>query len=873
MKRNPILLSLILILISLSGISQQKTCTVFGSIKDEKGENILFASIFVEERQLNATTNENGEFSFSLPPGEYMMIVQHINYETVQKKISLPASEKIEIVMKQKIYTLPQVIVTKKKEDPAYRIMRQAIAKAPYHRKQLSYYKAETYGKSIMKIVEIPKYLTKMAKLADEAELGNIKSGDLFVRENISTVIYNNDSINQNVKSIRNSFPESLDISGFDDFSMFNIYRERRDYITPLSKQALSVYNFRLISSVRDKNDFLIYKIEFSPKNNNPYAFFGHIYIVDGSWHVQHFDMTTTINLGVAKSVVNIKQNFGKLALNIWVPVTSYMKQSIKMAGVNIDVSLATSIQYLDFKVNKNLIVIDEEIPVAEKPKETQSISPKVQKIDDKINELITKDELSNRDAVKLATLVEERTKVEEKENSGNTKPDYEIRRTRNTVVDSNANFRDSIYWEQNRQLPLSKEETFSFEERVRKDSIKKTNFVDAVTKATNKSSKKHNIYYGVNQLNQYFEFNPVDGVKLKPGLYITKEFKDTTQLRWTAGAGYSFGQKKFIFYTSLKYDYLPEKRASISLSGGKESWDFNTETAITPLGNTLGTLFFKNNAKNYYDRAYIELNHRFEPFNGFNTLFSFAYEWRAKLENRSDYAFFYKNKRDYMPNIPDNQYIIDDPSLVDGGEGAVMKLQIEYTPKTYYRYSHRRKINYQSKLPTISFVWKKGILGLFGSDTQFDYIELGIRQRVSPNILHTFYYNVTGGVFPAKGQMHFSEFKHIQIYKFPLTLGPLYTTIHTQEVYNFASNEWYAAAFFRYEALYLLFKFIPGLNRTLMTENVYLSYSKTPISGHYIEMGYSLDQIFMFFKVGVFVGFNDFKYHGWSLKFALDLP
>ncbi|MDL2325915.1 DUF5686 and carboxypeptidase regulatory-like domain-containing protein [Bacteroidales bacterium OttesenSCG-928-A14] len=876
MRKDKLLLFTLLLFSSFSLLSQRDSTSrahiVQGVIRENNGILVQYASILVEETQQYVAVNEKGEFSFTLPKGEYKLMIQHISYETKVQAITVPTKGGLDIILTAKVFKLPPVQVSKNKEDPAYRIMRHAIAKAPFYLKQLSEYQATTYGKAIMKVVAMPKYATKLMNLSDEIDI-SIKKGDIFVRENISEFSLKGDSTNQSVKSVRNSFPEFLDVSGLDYFSLFNIYRESNYLISPVSKQAFSVYHFKLISSVRDENDHLVHQIEVKPKNNNPYAFFGFIYIVESSWHVHYFDLDVNMNYGVAKAFINIKQNFGQLSPSVWMPTTSYHTQRIKIMGIEVSVSMTNSVKYHNFKINEKMV-----LPVrGKKPKVAEGakpVSPKVEKINEEIDDMLYKGNLSNREAIKLATLIEKRTALEEKAERDTTKSEYELSGRLDTFErDSLAEERDDAYWDENRQVPLATEEELAFEVKAQHDSVKKANFSDVVAKVKKQKTKKHNLYYGADGLDSYFNFNPVDAVKLMPGFYISGQFKDTTYVRFNGAAGYSFGQEKVIFSSQLAYHYLPEKIASIKLAGGKDSWDFNTESGIKPLGNTLGTLFFKNNAKNFYDRAYVELQHKIEPFNGFSTFFSFGYEWRAELENRSEYAFFFRNRRDYPVNIPDNEYINNDPSLVSGGKGAIMQIRLEYTPKTYYYYSGRQKINTQSGMPTISLVWRKGIPGVFGSKTQFDYLELGVKQRIRFNQMHAFHYHVTGGFFPAKGKMHFSEFKHTQIYVFPLTLGPFFTSFHTQDVYKYASNEWHLSAFFRYESLYLLFKFIPGLNGTLIRENIYLSYSKTPISGNYIELGYSMDRIFALFRVGIFVGFEDFNYSGWNLKLGVDLP
>jgi hypothetical protein len=68
------------------------------------------------------------------------------------------------------------------------------------------------------------------------------------------------------------------------------------------------------------------------------------------------------------------------------------------------------------------------------------------------------------------------------------------------------------------------------------------------------------------------------------------------------------------------------------------------------------------------------------------------------------------------------------------------------------------------------------------------------------------------------------------------------------------------------------MLKFIPGLNKTLITENLHLSCLSNPLTKSYIEVGYSLSNIFLVGNIGFFVGFNEFKSVNWSIRGGISL-
>jgi hypothetical protein len=497
-------------------------------------------------------------------------------------------------------------------------------------------------------------------------------------------------------------------------------------------------------------------------------------------------------------------------------------------------------------------------------------ISDKSKRLEDKIMKIYQKEEISNREALKIVSLLDDKAKEDAKNNSVETIKTFELRGNRVLTIDSMAHRRDSLYWAENRKMPLMESELESYEKKRVADSIAASKKVQKEG-GSSRSFQTRTLRFGFDSFPEIVSFNAVDGLKLRLGGYIHKSMKDSTRLENFLMAGYSFETGHAIFGTINRYTYLPEKRASITVFGGQESTDFNT-AGVHPFVNTFSSLFFKDNSINLYQRSYCGIRHSIEVVNGLEARIGGSYEWRKQLHNTTEYSFFYRDSI-YRPNEPNNPYIIADEQYLAGGQAAIFNLGFSYTPQRYYFFDGRYKRLSRSSFPTFTFLWEKGVPGVFNSVTDYDYLRLSMSQDIRLGILKRIRYNVHGGWFPRTGTMHFSEFKHFQIYDFNLMFKDFYSMYHTMKPYSPATNQWFVSGFMKYETPYLLLKYLPGLNRTLMTENLYFSYLHSPISENYMEIGYSLNNIWMLGHIGVFVGFEEFKYANWSLKVSINTP
>ncbi len=124
---------LLFLIISFSSFSQNGKKAISGQILDEETkEPIPFASIYIENKTIGTTSNEEGFFIFHYPINDSLkkIIISSIGYETIEKNIGSFISDE-KIFISSKITHLNEVVITatKKKKLSAKQIVKKAYKK------------------------------------------------------------------------------------------------------------------------------------------------------------------------------------------------------------------------------------------------------------------------------------------------------------------------------------------------------------------------------------------------------------------------------------------------------------------------------------------------------------------------------------------------------------------------------------------------------------------------------------------------------------------------------------------------------------------------------------------------------------------------
>jgi hypothetical protein len=103
---------------------------ISGTISDDKGSILPYASVFIKGSSIGTTSNNLGRYFLELAPGDYTIVCQYVGYTRQEKKITLGAAPvTLDFRLSIQQTSLKEVVVKPGSEDPAYEIIRHAIKK------------------------------------------------------------------------------------------------------------------------------------------------------------------------------------------------------------------------------------------------------------------------------------------------------------------------------------------------------------------------------------------------------------------------------------------------------------------------------------------------------------------------------------------------------------------------------------------------------------------------------------------------------------------------------------------------------------------------------------------------------------------------
>jgi len=882
---------LLIIIIIVAASASLQGQVLKGKIINREGNPVPFATVYISEKKQGTTANIKGEYYINISPGTYTVFYQSLGFSPDSRNVTIEDEDKeINVTLQIQYYEIPEVRVTSTGEDPAYAIMRKAIAFAPYYLNQIKHYQAEVYIKGSVIVRNIPRVIRRQIEVNDEF----IKEGEVYLIESINEIEFDApDQYNQNVISQHSTFPESdmgSDISPMDVVKASFYQPLLADIaISPLAPNAMSYYKFRYDGS-SPQGEYIVNKIAVIPKRKSQQVFEGTIYIIEDYWCLHSIDL---INENLAGSI-SIKQVYAPVQDNIWMPVTHNFEVNISIVGVKADGEYGSAVTYSEVEPNIEL-ARPSDLPAiarAEETDDTIAEEKPVSKEQQKINDLLEKDELSNRDMVKLSRLLEK-----EAEKLDPNAGELEIKDRTNFTVADDAEKRDSAYWNSVRPIPLSDEEIRGIrisDSITMRKSLSKSEIKNDTTLAKEEAGNKArrvigNIAFGKTfsseERNMSFRFgglvnlekltyNTVDGIRYGLDFRVSKRWEDGPSISISPSVDWAFARDRLLWRVNTSLNYNRMKQARFFIWAGRSSNDFNSSAGISPVLNSITTLYFRENYLKLYESNFVTVGHRHEIVNGLYVEFRYGYEDRRMLNNNTDYSFF-RRDQEFTPNIPLNEYLPDppDPSADYNlsnhihQEGSV---SLSFTPKQRYYINNGSKSPAGSSYPTFRITWIHGLNRLPGQDWKsFDFIKADASKTRSIGAFSEYGWSVAAGAFARNEGVEFPDFAHFNSQPLPVLLTNYRNVFMIPEYYSLATPEYYTEAHFRFTTPYLLIKLLPFLSNTLMRENISLAWVYTPHTSNYYEIGYALSEIFFIGRIGVYAGFEDLTFQGVAVRFT----
>jgi len=889
-----LLTSLIILLISYVLPAQ----ILKGKITNQSGNPVQYSTVYIQELRQGTTSNTKGDYEIKLPAGKYTVVYQSLGFQPVNVNITL--SDKTitkDVILPLQYYEIPEVRISASGEDPAYIIMRKVIGMAPYYLNNVSHYKADVYLKGNLVINKIPKLLQKSMKVGSDnhgtsvsagskpkSEEKLLKAGDSFLMESYNEIEFTApDKYFQKMISYNSTFPaEGNEISPMS-FIQASFYQPvlAKMAISPLAPNAFSHYSFKYLGASQ-QGEYTINKIQVIPKRKSQQLFDGIIYIIEDLWCLQSVDLTNENLIGK----VRIQQLYIPVQDEIWLPVSHKFEINISIIGFKADVGYGSSVKYVEVRPNISL----------EKPKSISTdysgravigknaSDTVVSKSKQQINKILEKDQLSNRDMIKLARLME---KESEKSVNDSSRKSLEIKDYTTHTVEKDANKKDSTYWAKIRPIPLSDIEIRSL--RI-SDSIKSASSLKELKTDTTASVKKKEknkflktirevgfghtwsdttgfrfTYGGLIELNK-ISFNSVDGFNYGQNFSITKSWKNRNSLSIVPDIRWAFSRKQLMWGIYTNYWFNKMKLRQILVRAGITSKDINNGGGINPFVNLDYSLLLKKNYLKLYESRYLTIGYSTEIVNGLTMNLSGNFEDRRVLQNTTNFSLFNSSKA-YSENTPVNTYLSSGSNPINelrNQRHFDIVTKFSYTPYQKYRIFSGTKVPRGSEWPTFDLTWQHGIneFNEFSSGLRrSDMLRIEVSKRQSIGAFSDFRWRIRAAGYLDNRNLTFYDFFHINSQPLPLLLNNYEDAFMIPSFYSMSTPEFYVEAHLKYTTPYLMLKLLPGLSNTLMRENVSFSYFGSRFHRNYTEIGYSVSEILFLGELGVYVGFDDIKY------------
>ncbi|WP_337942585.1 DUF5686 family protein [Parabacteroides sp.] len=820
-----------------------------GKITDVSGEAIPNATLYIREVALGITADDNGEFQASLKKGSYTCDFSSLGYERKTLPLTIDKAEThLAVAMEKKVYALKEVIISANREDPAYAIMRKAIGMAPFYLHQIEKYESSIYVKGSVKVEKIPRLMTFGS---NGKKLKNL-TNKLFLIESQNEVSFTSPNrYEQKVLAFSSTLPADIDAGQVMSVMTANIYDPNAfGRISPLAPGAFSYYKFAL-EGISMEGEHMINKIRVQPKKNNPKLVSGWLYIIENSWNVQSADLSAT-ELGVT---IRFTATYNEVIPSAFLPTAYDIDMKVNAMGVKATGKYYSSVQYKTVELSGT----------------TQAASPKSQK---QLNTLAAKEELSNREAYKMAKLMKETTEPEETKKERESLEINPGNANIKVTVDTLAGTRNSTYWETIRKQPLKKDEIVSYQvrdslktkmETLRsKDSLQNRTPAYWIGKLVTGESFPLNkkVQFGYSGLLKACpQYNFVDGFWLGQQFTLRTSFTESQSLTVSPSLYYTTAGKSINWQIDGSYQYAPMRRGNVSLSGGQTTADYNGESGTLLAINSIASLFFGENPVKFYKKKFIALSNTVELANGLPLTTGISYEKRNALHNRQSYNFFGNTPSSNLPNgqlmpMPDNS-------------AMKVKIRLAYTPQYHYWKHRGKKMYIYSDYPTFSIQYETGISTGSQESASFNKLEGNISQTIKISEFDRIGYTVNGGKFLSNKRVYFPDFKHFNTNELFITGSSLDNSFCLFDNYIYSTDKQWLQAHLNYTSDYLLFKRLPFLQKYMFNEALHARTLWIPDKS-YSEFGYSVG-FSNIARIGVFVSLEKGKYD--AVGFTISLP
>lgn len=321
---------------------------VGGKVTDEFNEPIAFANVIFKNSKEGVITDENGNFYFESKENYSVLVVSYVGFE--KKEINLKPGLNTGLKIQLKSGTeLKEVVIytgkTSKKNNPAIDILRKIWERRRKNGlKMFKQYEYDKYEKVEFDLNTIDSAFMKskvfkgMEFIFDQIDTSSISGKTylpIFINETLSEVYGDNEvkKTKEITKANKNSGLGTGDgVNTFikDLYADFDIYDNYlkffdKDFVSPLSRTGINVYNYVLNDSMFIDNKWC-YNIVYYPRRKNELTFKGDFWVNDTTFAIKKINLeaSKSANINWVKEIY-IEQEYEVMNDSVFLLKRDYM--------------------------------------------------------------------------------------------------------------------------------------------------------------------------------------------------------------------------------------------------------------------------------------------------------------------------------------------------------------------------------------------------------------------------------------------------------------------------------------------------------------------------------------------------------------------
>ncbi|GGE50954.1 membrane protein [Pedobacter psychrotolerans] len=792
--------------------------TISGTIRDTGGQPVPFASIYIKNTTIGTSANVDGKYTIKLNSGQYTLSFRAVGYKQQDHIVNPVENINLDVKLSSESYTLDNVTIRANAEDPAYGIIRQAIKKRKEHLEEVKEFSTDVYIKGVQRLKGAPKKFMGR-DIRKVMDLDTNRKGIIYLSESQSKFNFRRPGdVHEEMISSK--------IAGRNNAFSFNKASDLmvNFYDNYLLENKLSSRGF--ISPIAD-NALFYYKYKLLGESQENGILVHKIQVIPRRENDPVFRGIIYI-IDESFRIYNTDLFLTKNAGINFIDTLNISQQFTKVENVYMPTSINFQFNgdILKFKFAGYFVGVYS----------NYNLHPKFPK------------NFFNGEILKITQMV---------------------------------NKKDSIYWSNNRPIPLTADEKLNY---VQKDSVAKLKeskkYLDSLEKENNKFSVGKLLLRGVSINDRYDKkyytfdpvlraifYNTVEGLTVKYGVTYRKDFENNVSYSIRPEVRYGFANQKLTASLTGNYFYNPLKRANIGASFGNGIFDMNNLGSMTTIGNMVNSLLYEKNFAKFYEKSFVNINTSREIATGLQASLAVEYNKNHYLTNSTNFKFFDNKEREFTSNNPFSPNV--ETPLFPTYTSVSATASLTYTIGQEYISRPDGKFYTESKFPKITVLYKIGLNGVLGSNVDYDFLKVEVTQeRISLGLWGYTSFLGGAGMFLNNKQMYFPDYKHFAG-NISTIFPPNIRKFQFLDFYQFSTNKEYFEAHLEHNFAGFFINKIPLLRKLKLQEFVGGNYLTQPDKKNYKEFYFGLERLILRASYGFSYDGSKKINHGFRISYG----